>query len=189
MEHSAVAPAGLGGRGSGLAWDHSFYYGSYRSTADATGDYMLLDGFNGASRNPYHTFDILELRLAGRTILQGYHNQVLTSAEGMVEPAVAMDAALRYCDVVGPTATAVGEVPQAAFCNWRRTIVDRTGRYALVVDDLTFRTDSQNMKVTSTWQTPGGHWDAKQQAIRIPAAPVDFEFALAMFRRSAEAAS
>ena len=139
-------------RGSGLPFDQSFYFGSYRSAADASGDYILLDGFNGASRNPYHTFDILELRLGGQTILQGYHNQVLTSADGMVEPAVAMDAALLHSDVVGPTATAVGEVPKAAFCNWRRTLCQRTGRYALVVDDLTFRTDSQNMKVSTTWQ-------------------------------------
>jgi hypothetical protein len=166
-------------RGSGLPFKQSFYFGSYRSAADATGDYILLDGFNGASRNPYHTFDILELRLAGQTVLQGYHNQVLTSADGMVEPAVAMNAALLYHDVVGPTATAVGEVPDAAFCNWRRTLCQRTGRYALVVDDLAFHTDSQNMKVTTTWQVTGGAWDRKEQVVRIrpvgPAAAAGFE--------------
>jgi len=156
-------------RASGLSFEQSFYFGSYRSAPDATGDYILLDGFNGASRNPYHTFDILELRLDGRTILQGYHNQVLTSADGMVEPAVAMDAALLYSDVVGPTATAVGEVPNAAFSNWRRTLAQRTGRYALVVDDLTFRADTENMKVTTTWQVPGGAWDQKEQAVRVRA--------------------
>ncbi|NLX96560.1 MAG: hypothetical protein GXY83_10325 [Rhodopirellula sp.] len=156
-------------RGSGLPWEKSFYFASYRSAADAGGDFILLDGFNGASRNPYHTFDILELRLAGRTLLQGYHNQVLTSADGMVEPSVAMDAALLHCDVLGPTATAVGEVPAAAFCKWRRTLMQRTGRYALVVDDLTFDEDSQNMKVTTTWQTSGGAWNAKRQAIGFAA--------------------
>jgi hypothetical protein len=167
------------GRGSGLPFEQSFYVGSYRSAADATGDYILLDGFNGASRNPYHTFDILELRLRGRTILEGYHNQVLTTADGMVEPAVAMDAALLYSDVVGPTATAVGQVPKASFCNWRRTLAQRTGRYALVVDELTFRTDSRNMKVSTTWQAPGGAWNENRQAVHIPAAPptapADFE--------------
>ncbi|MBN2295357.1 MAG: hypothetical protein JXM70_23200 [Pirellulales bacterium] len=157
-------------RGSGLPLDQSFYFGSFRSTPDATGDYILLDGFNGASRNPYHTFDILRLRLDGRTILDGYHNQVLTSADGMVEPKVAMDAALLHADVVGPTATAVGEVPDAAFCNWRRTLLQRTGRYALVADDLTFRTDSRNMTVTTTWQVSGGRWNPERQAIIIPPA-------------------
>ena len=167
--HRLPEPA-WGSRGNGLPFDQSFYFGSYRSTPDETGDYILLDGFNGASRNPYHTFDILELRLAGRTVLQGYHNQVLTSADGMVEPAVAMNAALLYADVVGPTASAVGEVPNAAFCNWRRTLSQRTGRYALVVDDLTFGADSQNMKIKTTWQVTGGVWDQTKQAVRIPAA-------------------
>ncbi len=162
-------------RGSGLTFDQSFFFGSYRSAPDASGDYILLDGFNGASRNPYHTFDILELRLDGQTILQGYHNQVLTRADGMVEPAVAMDAALRHADVVGPTATAVGEVPHAAFCNWRRTLCQRTSRYTLIVDDLTFRTDSQNMKVSTTWQVTRGGWDQKEQAVRVPASGRTFE--------------
>jgi len=157
-------------RHSGLPFEQSFYVASYRSAPDAGGDYILLDGFNGASRNPYHTLDILQLRLDGRTILDGYHNQVLTSADGMVEPAVAMNAALLYSDVVGPTATAVGEVPNAAFSNWRRTLAQRTGRYALVVDDLTFRTDSRNMKVTTTWQVKGGRWDPNKRAVRIPGA-------------------
>jgi outer membrane protein assembly factor BamB len=166
--HHLSRPA-WGSRGSGLPLEQSFYFGSYRSAADETGDYILLDGFNGASRNPYHTFDILELRLGGQTVLQGYHNQVLTSADGMVEPAVAMNAALLYRDVVGPTATAVGEVPDAAFCNWQRTLCHRTGRYAIIVDDLAFRTDSQNMKVTTTWQMRGGTWDGKEQVVRIRA--------------------
>ena len=160
-------------RRSGLPFDQSFYFASYRSASDETGDYILLDGFNGASRNPYHTFDILELRLAGKTILQGYHNQVLTSADGMVEPAVAMNAALVHADVVGPTVTAVGQVPDAAFCNWRRTLCQRTEKYALVVDDLTFRTDSQNMKVSTAWQVRGGAWDSKRQAIRLPSEGVE----------------
>jgi len=154
-------------RRSGLPFDESFYVASFRSAPDATGDYVLLDGFNGASRNPYHTFDVLELRIDGQTVLEGYHNQVLTSADGMVEPAVAMDAALRHRDVLGPTATAVGEVPQAAFCNWRRTLAQRTGRYALIVDDLTFRADSQNMSVATTWQAPRGVWNRDNRAVRI----------------------
>ncbi len=153
-------------RASGLPPDQSFYFGSFRTAADDSGDYILLDGFNGASRNPYHTFDILQLRLGGQLVLDGYHNQVLTSADGMVEPAAAMDAALVHADVVGPTAFATGEVPKAAFCNWRRHLAQRAGCYALIVDDLTFRTDSQNMAVTTTWQLPGGRWDGKAQAVR-----------------------
>ena len=110
-------------RGSGLPLQESFQFGSFRSAPDDTGDFILLDGFNGASRNPYHTFAILELRLGGHTLLEGYWNQVLTWADGLMEPQVAMDAALRYCDVVGATAIAVAEVPKAAYCNWKRTLI------------------------------------------------------------------
>jgi hypothetical protein len=139
-------------RRNDLPLEDSFYNASFRSAPDASGDYILLDGFNGASRNPYHAFAVLELRLAGNTILQGYLNQVIVKADGTVEPQVAMDGALRHRDVIGQTAYAVGEVPKAAFCNWRRTLAQRVGRYALVVDDLAFRTDSDSLEIQVQWQ-------------------------------------
>ncbi|MEN6545525.1 MAG: hypothetical protein ABFE07_05730 [Armatimonadia bacterium] len=157
------------GRGNGFTLDQSFLNGSFRSAPDASGDYVLLDGYNGASRNPYHTYDILELRLNGRTLLQGYANQVLTSADGMVSPIVPMDGALLYSDVLGTTAVAVGEVPKMPFASWRRSLAQRTGRYCLIADDLRFGTDSQNMKVSTSWELQGGAWNAKERAIRFQA--------------------
>ena len=142
-------------RNSGLKHEASFMFGSFRNATDASGDFILIDGFNGASRNPYHTFAILELRLGGCILLKGYRNQLLTRADGLVEPRIAMDAALEYQNVVGTTAIVVGEVPDAAYCNWRRTLTQRTGRYAIVVDELTFRTDSDNMEVQIKWETEG----------------------------------
>jgi len=156
-------------RGSGLPWEHSFQFASYRSAPDASGDYVLLDGYNGASRNPYHTFAILELRLDGATLLKGYRNQVLTRLDGMVEPKVAMDGALRTRDVVGQTALAVGEVPNAAYCNWRRTLAQRVGRYALVVDQLTARESSENLQVQTLWEVPSGQWQPERNAIGVSA--------------------
>ncbi|MEJ2705004.1 MAG: hypothetical protein P8Z79_21410, partial [Sedimentisphaerales bacterium] len=140
-------------RHSGLHFDESFLFGSYRSAPDASGDFILIDGFNGASRNPYHTFAILELRLDGRTLLEGYRNQVFTRADGLVEPHIAMDAALKYQKVLGKTAIVVAEVPDAPYCNWRRTLVQPVQRYALVVDDLAFRTDSNHLEVQIQWET------------------------------------
>ncbi len=143
-------------RGSGLPLEESFEFGSFRSRTDAGGDFLLLDGFNGASRNPYHTLAVLEMRLAGYTLLRGYLNQVITRVDGLMEPKIAMDAALERCDVIGSTALAVGQVPDAAYANWRRTIVQRIGRYALVVDELTFREDSPNADVSFEWETERG---------------------------------
>jgi hypothetical protein len=82
-------------RRTGLPLDESFQFGSFRSAPDQSGDFLLIDGCNGASRNPHHSFAILELRLGGCTLLKGYRNQLLTRLDGMVEPRVAMDARLR----------------------------------------------------------------------------------------------
>ncbi|MBN2309595.1 MAG: hypothetical protein JXR94_11520, partial [Candidatus Hydrogenedentes bacterium] len=147
-------------RGSGLPLDESFLFMSYRSRADARGDYVLLDGFNGASRNPYHTFAILELRVDGATLLEGYLNQVLTRVDGLVEPQIAMDAALRHRNVIGETAVAVGEVPKAAFATWRRSLVQRIGQYAVIVDELESRTDSENFEIQIKWESRHGAWQA-----------------------------
>ena len=54
----------------------------------------------------------------------------------------------------------------------------RTGSYAIVADDLTLRTDSQNMQVATSWTSPAGRWDPQEQAIRVPVnspeTPVEF---------------
>jgi outer membrane protein assembly factor BamB len=138
---------------SGLELGESFLFGSFRTAPDASGDFILIDGFNGASRNPYHTFAILELRLDGRTLLKGYRNQLITRADGLVETHIPMDAALKYHKVLGKTATVAAEVAKASYCNWRRTLAQREQRYALVVDDLTFRTDSDNLEIQIQWET------------------------------------
>ena len=160
-------------RNSGLRLDQSFVNASYRSATDASGDYILIDGYCGAYRAPHHTFPILEYRLNGHTLLQGYYNQLFTSADGMVEPLVAMDAALLHHDVTGSTATAVAEVPRMPFCTWRRTIAHRTGRYGLVADDISFRIDSPTMVVETVWETRGGDWNQQEQAVQIPSADAD----------------
>jgi outer membrane protein assembly factor BamB len=154
-------------RGSGLPLAESFLWGAFRSRWDGGGDFLQLDGFNGGGRNPYHTIALMDQRLNGTTTFTGYYNQVLTSADGMVEPVVAMDGALRLADVVGDTAIAVLEVPKTPFANWKRTIAQRVGRYALFVDELTFRTDSGNLEVQTTWSPVGGTWDAKANALRL----------------------
>ena len=158
MEHLSDCP-NLRGTAAAAACpsSQSFFFGSYRSAADASGDFILLDGFNGGLANPYHTFDILDLRLRGRTILAGYHNQVLTSADGMVEPAVAMDAALRPQRCDRPDRHGRGRGARAPrICTWQRSLCLRTGRYAIVADDLTLRTDSENMQVATSGQRRPG---------------------------------
>ncbi|MBT4817897.1 MAG: VCBS repeat-containing protein, partial [Lentisphaerae bacterium] len=158
-------------RASGLPLSQSFLWGSFRNSLDASGDFLLIKGHNGGGRNPYHTFVPLELRLAGYTVLKGYHSQILTSADGMVEPKVAMNGALLQASVVGDAAYAVGHVPNAAFCDWRRTLFLRTARYAVVVDKLAFRANTATMSVETSWNTIGGRWRPSRKAIEVPVKP------------------
>ena len=143
--------------------EQSFENVSYRSSPDSTGDYILLKGFNAAYSNPYHTLSIIELRLNGATLLKGYNNQVLSSADGMVEPEVPMDAALLYHDVTGGVATAVAKV-LLPFTDWERSLVQRTGKYVLIADNLTFRGDSKDANremvanIETQWGIPRPTW-------------------------------
>ena len=155
---------------SGLPFEDSFQFGSFRSAPDASGDFILIDGCNQPSRNPYHAFALLELRLKGVTVLKGYRNQLLTRVEGLVEPRIPMDATLPQSTIVGDMAICVAEVPDAAWCNWRRTLAQRVGEYALVVDELTMREGSENVAVCTSWETPGSEWDPDRNAI-IGASP------------------
>lgn len=154
-------------RATGIPQKQSFRWGSYRSELGAGGDFVMLKGYNGAGRNPYHTYDLLELRINGSTLLKGYYNQVLTSADGMVEPKVAMDAALLYNGVVGEVTAAVAQVPDLAFVNWRRSLVLRKSRYALITDELGFRSDKDNILAETTWEMPKATWEPKNNLVKI----------------------
>lgn len=154
-------------RETGFAPGEAFYFGSVRSAPDASGDFILIDGYNGEGRNPYHAFAVSELRLDGRTLLQGYRNQVLVSADGLMEPRLAMDAALKHAEVVADTAVVAAEVPQMSWSTWRRSLVQRVGQYALFVDEVTFREASDNMTVEILWETTGDKWSAEQEALEL----------------------
>ncbi|NLF18339.1 MAG: hypothetical protein GX595_13970, partial [Lentisphaerae bacterium] len=154
-------------RDSGLALEESFLWGSFRTRLDAAGDYVLIKGHNGGGRNPHHTYALLEFRLAGRTLLKGYGTQVQTSADGMVESVVGMDAALKGADVVGASAWAVGEVPRLPFCTWRRSLLLRQESFAVIADRFDYRTDSANLARTTLWETVGGVWSPDHEAILL----------------------
>ncbi len=168
-------------RGNNFAHDQSFTNMSYRNASDSSGDYILIDGYNGAYSNPYHTYTILELRLNGSTLLKGYNNQILSSADGMVEPKVAMDGAIIHHEVVGQVAVAVGEVPNLPFVNWRRSLALRTRQYALIADDITFRPEDKSRqsemqtRVETFWEVPGAQWIAEHNYLKINPAEVNPE--------------
>lgn len=154
-------------RKTGFLPEQSFRWGSYRTESGPEGDYILIKGYNGAGRNPYHTYSILELRLNGATLLKGYGNQVLTSANGMVEPLVPMDARLLYRNVTENFATAISEVPDLPFVKWKRTLCVRKKKFAIIADDLQFRTESDNLSAEINWEIPDAKWMPENNYIKI----------------------
>jgi len=156
-----LTPAQIASRGTGFAPEQSFANMSYRTAPDDSGDFILLDGMNGESRNPYHTFALLNLRIGGKTLLKGYLNQVRTSADGTVAPKVAKDAALQKYFSMGESAFAEAEVPNLPYCNWRRSWYLRAGKYALAIDCLKFQKDSEHFEAEFWWQNTNASW--KQQ--------------------------
>lgn len=165
------------GRKTGFAHDQSFYFAGYRSTLDGTGDLTLVHGCRDYERDRYHTFALIGLRLAGRTLFradqrESMRNQLIVRVNGLVDPNVPLDAALSYADVVGETAAFVADVPNAPYCDWQRTLAQRTGKYLLVLDEVTFRADNQNASVETSWAT-AGEWDPAQNALVIGPADND----------------
>jgi hypothetical protein len=153
-----LTPAQIASRGTGFTPQQSFENLSYRTAPDDTGDFILLDGMNGESRNPYHTFALLNLRVDGKTLLKGYLNQVRTTADGTVEPKVPLDAALQKYFSIGESTFASADVPNLPYCNWQRGVYLRAGKFALAIDKLKFKTNSQHFEAEFWWQAEGNSW-------------------------------
>jgi len=141
-------------RQSGLPLEQAFYFASFRTAPDETGDFALVAGLNSFGRNYFHVFNLVELRLDGVTLLQGYRNQVHTYADGMMSPQLSRDGAFEYGDCVGQTALVTGFVPRSGFAAWRRNVVQRIGRYVLVIDELQYAGDSENFEARFLWESP-----------------------------------
>ena len=139
-------------RTGGLTHEESFLFASWRSAADASGDFLLIKGLNGASRNPYHTFAVLEARLDGHTVLAGLQNQVRVRLDGTVESRVAMDTALRHCGVTGQVVATRGDTPHASGAAWERVLLHHVGRCLLVADRLTFHRAAAEAEVELWWE-------------------------------------
>ncbi|MBT3380001.1 MAG: hypothetical protein HN742_28990 [Lentisphaerae bacterium] len=159
--------------GNGLPHDGTFTFGGFRSETGEKGDFVLVDGYNGQGRNPYHCFAILALRIGGDTVLHGYHNQLIVRIDGLVQPTVPLGAALERTGVLDDLAFATASVPNAPFSSWRRHLIHRIGQCTLVVDRLRFRAGSDNAEVQVSWGTPPARWDDEHRRLEVAVSPAD----------------
>ena len=173
VEHRRSAEAAwAGARQAACRSSSRSTFGSFRSAADASGDYILLDGFNGASAQsvPHVRTSWSCASPAGRSCRGTTTRCSQRRRDGRADRGHGRGAA--YQRRARPDgAIAVGEVPKAAFCNWRRTLGQRAGQYALIVDDLAFRTDSEKHERRDELQAVGaGCWDRRPNALQIQGA-------------------
>lgn len=142
-------------RNSGLANEETFQFMSYRSAADATGDFILLDGLHGDSRE---ALALLALRQDGQTVLEGESNRLSLRGDAPVGPVQSMDAALKLQHVLGEIALVSAEVPNTGLANWRRTILNRRSKYSLLLDTVVPHEDAANFEIQLTWERPQAEW-------------------------------
>ena len=113
---------------------------SYRSGLTTKDDFVLVDGYYGATRNsPYHVSALHRLRMGGKTLLSGYENQLFVRRQGMVELRPAKAAALEASACSGNAFYVRSRVPNMPFSDWSRHILYLNGLYTLVVDELRAR--------------------------------------------------
>jgi hypothetical protein len=144
-------------RRSSVEQRESFLAGSFRNAVDGSGDYFCFETFRESER--YHTFDISALQIIGRLVLERGNNHLFARADGLAPPEVSQDSAIGTACVVGDHALIQADVVRAGAARWRRTVLLRDSRFALIVDRVTFTDSSENGEVSILWQGPGD-WSA-----------------------------
>src|SRR3989304_3566842 len=100
---------------------------------------MLLDGFNGSSRNPYHLSALTRLRNNGRDLLTGYGSQPTILRDGLSEDHVPQAAELEAAVTFAGVAYVRSGVPDAMYSGWKRHILCLNDSCTLVADAITAR--------------------------------------------------
>jgi hypothetical protein len=132
----------------------AFQFAAYRSGLTDHDDYLLLDGYYGGSRNPYHCLALTKLRLGDRVLLDGYLSQVVVRVGGLTEARVPLGAGLKRCVGLRRGCYFEAQVPDFSFGAWRRRLLHLSGRWTLVLDEFQAREDAPDLEIAVQWQLP-----------------------------------
>jgi hypothetical protein len=128
---------------------------SYRSGLTDKDDYLLLDGFSGMGRDPYHLNTISHLRMfGGKAVLEGYGNDVDVLYDGSVNGTVPRAAALVDSFAANDSVYLHSLVPDMNSAVWHRRVFYRKDKACIVLDDLT-PARSGEFDMTCTWGLGG----------------------------------
>ncbi|MBN1669450.1 MAG: hypothetical protein JXR37_00345 [Kiritimatiellae bacterium] len=133
-----------------------FRFLSYRSGLGPKDDYLLLDGYYGASRTVYHVNALHTVRMGGTLLLNGDQNQIRVRRQGMVAPAVAKAAALETAVCSGSGLYVRSRVPDMPFSAWTRHILYLKDLYTIILDEIEAR-EPGRFDITCEWRGTGGN--------------------------------
>lgn len=124
---------------------------SYRSGVGPEDGFLMMDGFNGGGRNPYHVSALIALRSGGRELLSGFGNQVHVLRDGLSAGHVAMAAQLKAHFAGEGMAYIQSVVPEASFSAWKRQVLWIDDQLTLVADTITAE-EAGDYEVCCQWE-------------------------------------
>ena len=127
----------------------------YRDSLDDQGDYLRLDVSWFCDRTPYHLATPDLLRIAGKKLISGLGSLLIVRRQGLLEtkrtPQVA--AVTGKAGARGGAALSM-LVPQMSYGSWRRTVLHRTGRQTVCVDEVV-PTAAGELEISADWKIAG----------------------------------
>lgn len=137
-----------------IYFENAFKTASFR-TSDSilNGDYLLIDGWGRGERLPFHALSVLELWLDRICILEGYYNQVFVYNCGTMPKSQPREAEVIEYHSTDDTAYIKTRLPDTEFSALERSIILRNKTYVLFRDRVIFLTNSDNMVVSTKWET------------------------------------
>ena len=131
-------PAGVNPAPASFPADEVISAMSYRESADASGNFLLLDTSYGLGlREVPRSHSLFNLRIDGVPLLRGHGNTLRFYADGCGKGAPCYYAHVTSYGVKGPFVYADAEMKGVDGFDWRRTVILRRDRYLLIVDDVT----------------------------------------------------
>ncbi len=112
-------------------------YVSYRSKADGTGDYMMVDPhYSTGLRDPQHNFAMLFAHIGGMPALHGYENALVPYANGLNIGKFPFDAEIVAMGAEAPFSWITGRIRNYNGFDWERTWLLREGKYLTAIDKI-----------------------------------------------------
>jgi hypothetical protein len=160
-----------GCEGRSVPAEEAFHWLTYRSGPRGTDDYFKIGGMYDQTRRPYYCLNFEKLRIGAASLLQStaYNSTVIARRQGLIDPELPLESALKVQKVVGQVAHVEAEVPKFAYGVWRRSVLHVRGRWTLVADRLTARGDTPNLEMRIQWALPTTPKLTQEGAFEYPA--------------------